>query len=99
TNLLSLHDALPICQIPHLAPSFAPGKGILVLQWRDCDQERGDAWPRRERDRTFSDHGRFARRWLRSFNNGPVLAPNPETFAGRRLRHTGPIQLLRRYRT
>ncbi len=65
---------------------------------RDCDKERSNARPWRKGDRTFSDHGRFARSWLRSFNNGPVLAAEFKAFAGRRIHHTRAIQLLWRHR-
>ncbi len=42
------------------------------LSPESCDKERGHARPWRKGDRTFSDHGRFARGRLRSLDHGPI---------------------------
>src|SRR5213592_2202097 len=80
-------------QISHVSPSLETGEAIIV---ESSDQEWCDAWPRRKRNRTFSDDGRFARGRLRGSDHRPVFASEPETPACCRIHHSGPIRLLRR---
>ena len=67
-------------KVSDILASSAACKGTVA---RNRDKERGDARPWRKGDRTFSDHGRFARGRLRSVNHGPVSSSESKIFAGR----------------